>query len=713
MKQSTVFSALVLGLLTLSVAEGGWWRGNTHTHSNLSDGNSSPAAVAAQYLSLGYDFLVLTDHNKLSDFAQYSSPGFLCINGEEITSTSSMHVNGLGVTSLVPTGTYQAMVDGVNAQGVPATFNHPTWSSKGANDIYPVAGLKFMEIYNGLVDDQDEPIWDTVLSMGKQIYGVCSDDCHTLASQSGKAWIVVRAPSLTQSDIFGAMNAGDFYASTGVVLNDYVAAADHITVDSQDGNLIEFVGFQGAVLASVAGPYAEYQFTDSDPFVRARITNAAGKHAWTQPVFRFPPPPLPPPPTIHGVTAAAIDVPAGSTTDAASIWSIVGSGPKAVVRISRDNKADFTLSIDGFSTNIWRGVMMATPRQNLRDGQYYSTVEVSHVNYFGDGIASDVLQVATSRAYSGGEYNSNVAVGFFPFGDGWIGSHVLGTGALLDHYGVAAGNVTRTAAGRYTVTVDGINSQTDGILLAVSAENGYNFVSTAPSANGSGWEIAERDTTATTFAATEDARWSFVYVDYDAPGLTGGRIAADGSVVSGKGSFSVTHTEGAGVYRITVPGYTPGEGVLMLTVSGYETEGSTTSVADNIILYEASGNTFLVNVRDRNVGASDLADCGFVFAFLPYNGNLMPAVPGDANYDGQVDADDAAILADHWGDSGATWAMGDFNLDGVIGAADASILAANWGHGTSEAGAVPEPSSLGLVLGVAVTSLLYRRRRKG
>ena len=148
MKKVTAFLVLAVLFLTLSAAEGAWWRGNTHTHSNLSDGDSPPADVAARYLDLGYDFLVLTDHNIVSDFAQYSTPGYLCIDGEEVTSSSARHVNGLGLTSQVSPGTCQGMVDAINGQGGLAQFNHPTWSGKGAADIYPVVGLKFMEIYN-------------------------------------------------------------------------------------------------------------------------------------------------------------------------------------------------------------------------------------------------------------------------------------------------------------------------------------------------------------------------------------------------------------------------------------------------------------------------------------------------------------------------------------------------------------------------------------
>lgn len=40
-----------------------WWKGNTHTHSWWSDGDSPPEIAAAWYREHGYDFLVLSDHN--------------------------------------------------------------------------------------------------------------------------------------------------------------------------------------------------------------------------------------------------------------------------------------------------------------------------------------------------------------------------------------------------------------------------------------------------------------------------------------------------------------------------------------------------------------------------------------------------------------------------------------------------------------------------
>ena len=43
-----------------------WWKGNTHTHTLWSDGDGAPEQVVAWYREHGYAFLVLSDHNLLS-----------------------------------------------------------------------------------------------------------------------------------------------------------------------------------------------------------------------------------------------------------------------------------------------------------------------------------------------------------------------------------------------------------------------------------------------------------------------------------------------------------------------------------------------------------------------------------------------------------------------------------------------------------------------
>src|SRR3954452_24146695 len=60
--------AVVAGQPASSPAAGTlrWFKGNTHTHTLNSDGDSSPDDVVRWYRDHKYQFLVLTDHNYLT-----------------------------------------------------------------------------------------------------------------------------------------------------------------------------------------------------------------------------------------------------------------------------------------------------------------------------------------------------------------------------------------------------------------------------------------------------------------------------------------------------------------------------------------------------------------------------------------------------------------------------------------------------------------------
>ena len=85
------------------------------------------------------------------------------------------------------------------------------------------------------------------------------------------------------------------------------------------------------------------------------------------------------------------------------------------------------------------------------------------------------------------------------------------------------------------------------------------------------------------------------------------------------------------------------------------------------------------------------------------------SLPGDADFDGQVQFPDFVILANNFGKAGQ-YSTGDFDCDGQVQFPDFVILANNFGKsGSAAAAAVPEPASWGLLaLGLA---WLPRRRR--
>jgi hypothetical protein len=296
-----------------------WLKGNTHTHTLESDGDSPPDVVARWYRSHGYNFLVISDHNVFVDpktLASLMDSTFLLIPGEELTSSfqqKPVHVNGLNLPGLVQprtdstlVGTIQKNVDAVReVQGVPH-INHPNFGwSFDHHTLAQVKNDKLFEIFNGhpLVHNHGgggapglEEIWDHLLTGGKRIYGIAVDDAHHFTgefaanrSNPGRGWIVVRADRLDAHEIMHRLEAGEFYASTGPELERITITPKRLEVAVRPrGNFkytTEFIGPAGRVLAVSTLNPAVYELGIATGYVRARVTDSNGDHAWVQPVF--------------------------------------------------------------------------------------------------------------------------------------------------------------------------------------------------------------------------------------------------------------------------------------------------------------------------------------------------------------------------------------------------------------------------------------------
>lgn len=308
----------------------GWYRGNTHTHtSNSRGGDSAPDAVARWYREHGYQFVFITDHDQvLTDVAPLNAllgrrDWFLVLPGQEMgerllregDKPGDLHINSLFATKVIwpdrAGATLTRAIAPVLEQGALVQVNHPNygWSLKPA-DLDDLPDGAFLEIWNGLpginniggadgkgeVKPASEGFWDHLLSRGKIVWATGADDIHVLKTESpgaGKAWIMVRAAELTPAAIRRAMEAGDFYASTGVTLSDIAADAESLTITIPETGpkagpryTTRFIGQDGKLLAEVAGLKPAYRFKGGETYVRARITDSDGRHAWTQPVFR-------------------------------------------------------------------------------------------------------------------------------------------------------------------------------------------------------------------------------------------------------------------------------------------------------------------------------------------------------------------------------------------------------------------------------------------
>jgi hypothetical protein len=296
-------------------------------------------------------------------------PGrFLLIPSEEITD-KNVHVNATNIQELIlPDKTLdtttspqiikalQHAFDAVHAQrvrtGVPmfAHLNHPNFKwAITAEELMQIDHEQFFEVYNGhptVFNQGDElhagteRVWDIVLAerlghLGKSVmYGLATDDSHNYhsavakASLSGRGWVMVKATDLSANALVAAMEKGDFYASTGVVLKALQSGDGRIALEvkAEAGveYVIEFIGTRkgyerktvavkaadgseprvtrkysadvGMVLAAVKGAKAEYVLKGDELYVRARVTSTKPmksspvggevEMAWTQPLVR-------------------------------------------------------------------------------------------------------------------------------------------------------------------------------------------------------------------------------------------------------------------------------------------------------------------------------------------------------------------------------------------------------------------------------------------
>ncbi len=297
-----------------------WYKGNTHTHTLNSDGDSTPEDVVRWYREHGYQFLVLTDHNFLTGVDALNAlhgadQRFLVIKGEEVTDKfgdKPLHLNGLDVTELVTPQKGTSVVDtlqrNVNAirkvQGIPH-INHPNFGwAVTADELRQVENNKLFEIFNGHPHVNNlggggiaglEGAWDHILTSGKILYGIAVDDAHVFkrpwdrnAARPGQGWVMVRAERLHPRALLEAMERGEFYASTGVELSEFQTSQQEIAITIKEDPTakyrIQFIGKGGKVLKEEIASPARYQIRGDEGYVRGKVLDSNGLIAWTQPV---------------------------------------------------------------------------------------------------------------------------------------------------------------------------------------------------------------------------------------------------------------------------------------------------------------------------------------------------------------------------------------------------------------------------------------------
>ena len=286
------------------------FKGNIHAHTLDSDGSHAPSDVARVYREAGYDFLAITDHGTLSDTTSFAGPGFLTIPGEELCVSRSVngrftHVVALNIREELPIADYnrdvspQEAIDHISDLGGAAVVAHPYWSDLNINDLAALEGALGIEVYNTSCELEigrgySSVHWDDLLVMGKRPLGFAVDDTHGRVRQYQpedfcKAWISVKAPSLTKEAIMDSIERGLFFSSNGPSIEDIRVEGEEIVVESSQARSISFIANTAlgikytAEKGTIKG--ASYTLKGQENYVRVEVTDELGRKAWSNPLY--------------------------------------------------------------------------------------------------------------------------------------------------------------------------------------------------------------------------------------------------------------------------------------------------------------------------------------------------------------------------------------------------------------------------------------------
>lgn len=309
------------------------YKANLHSHSTLSDGRITPEEMKDAYKAKGYSVLAITDHNVFLPHNDLTDEDFLMLNGIEynvdgggktchfcaiagskeeenqlfFNRTPGYYVwkGGLEAIKQVKyddslpdyVRTYGAegiseMMRGCRDHGYFVTYNHPVWSLERYPEYMSYDGMHAMEIVNyGSVEtgypEVNEQVYDDMLTGGKRIFCVATDDNHTVDHDAFGAFTMIGAEALNYESVMKALFAGRFYASNGPKITALWVEDGVFHIEVPGAREIRvFTGTRRACrkLGTPDAPVTELSYAPDKEcrYVRFTVTDFEGKQAFSQ-----------------------------------------------------------------------------------------------------------------------------------------------------------------------------------------------------------------------------------------------------------------------------------------------------------------------------------------------------------------------------------------------------------------------------------------------
>lgn len=275
-----------------------WYKGNLHTHTTLSDGKVGVDECIELYKKAHYDFLAITDHNKifkgkdekllLLDSIEYDRNDF--------KTKRAYHITGIAIEEdpmVEKAYTPQEIIDAIKRKNGLAIIAHPAWSLLTHEDVFNLNNYTGMEVWNSVSEtdscrgDSSNYI-DVLASKGVVPLIFAVDDTHFYRKDLFGGYILVNSRSLDRESILENIRRGNFYCSQGPEIKQIYVEEGIIRVKTSPVSEIRFISDtfyspdriskrEGEVVSE-----GEYKIRPTDTVVRIECVDAQGKKAWSQ-----------------------------------------------------------------------------------------------------------------------------------------------------------------------------------------------------------------------------------------------------------------------------------------------------------------------------------------------------------------------------------------------------------------------------------------------
>ncbi|MEM8689783.1 MAG: CehA/McbA family metallohydrolase [Pseudomonadota bacterium] len=303
---------------------GQFYKGNLHTHSNLSDGALPLDQVVNAYRDRGYDFLQMSEHfvqnfdYPIADTRPFRGNAFTTILGAELhapeTSTGELwHILAAGLPlDFEPPAEDEsgpALARRAADAGAFIAIAHPSWSQLTLEDGNALDFADAVEVYNhGCFTGNDRGdgwyLMDQMLRQGHRMTAIATDDAHFGCDDAFGGWVHVKSESLEPEALLAGLKAGQFYSSQGPQIHELTVTKDEVhivcspvdTVTVLCGNSRSATRQGSSITEATLNISSLNHFwtglkasprkvVEPVPWIRVALVDHGWRRAWTNPIW--------------------------------------------------------------------------------------------------------------------------------------------------------------------------------------------------------------------------------------------------------------------------------------------------------------------------------------------------------------------------------------------------------------------------------------------